>query len=188
MPRINPHAPYSLGPAPAGHWLRAVPLVNPPAGDVPEEAAVVAAGWPVQVGANDVLSSFNYACFQHWARDCSKDELRRVMQTIFTIEHNDPFVAYEQPTIIRGIQLPRRYCEQPQCPRCMDLRGGYQFRWLDPRWTGTNCLVLGQTPEEAKTRIMREGTGILLPIPSISEWEHFLAPTTTTAGSPGTNS
>ena len=33
-----------------------------------------------------------------------------------------------------GVPMVERACKDAECARCLGMRGGYQFRWYDPRW------------------------------------------------------
>ena len=59
--------------------------------------------------------------------------------------------------VFRGerIPMPVRQCTQPNCDRCTTGRGGYQFRWVDARWTPRAAMDLTLNPEQVRRAMGR---------------------------------
>lgn len=52
------------------------------------------------------------------------------------------------------ITLPQEDCLLFGCERCRSGRGGYQFRWIDDRWTPEAALDMSQLPGELQAEAM----------------------------------
>ena len=63
------------------------------------------------------------------------------------------------------VNFPQRCCSEPHCERCTSGRGGYQFRWVDRRWTPSAALDLTLTPQEVEREMRKSWPRGLLPIP-----------------------
>ena len=47
----------------------------------------------------------------------------------------------------RKVDLPQKKCKEADCKRCTQGCGGWQFRWVDKRWTPRSALRTDRTPD-----------------------------------------
>ena len=122
-------------------------------------------------------SPWNYTSFLTWfSTHASADEQREVLG-LYLVTHRQKPSEYLQA---RGIipqelqptlrlqdgsahQLPQLPCQDVGCKRCDEGRGGWQFRWCDPRWTPSAALDLALTPQELQAEMRRPWPRGLLP-------------------------
>ena len=74
--------------------------------------------------------------FLHWLRQASPEEQREV-EHLYTIDHATVGLAVTKPTLPSGGSLRSLPCQAENCRRCLNLQGGYQFRWYDARWVNS---------------------------------------------------
>ena len=83
------------------------------------------------------LTSF-LTWFHKFATRTEQEETKHLHVLIHRMD-TGPFLPTEIPiaVTIEGVHtpLPTIPCEEVGCERCRIGRGGYQFRWVDPRWT-----------------------------------------------------
>ena len=97
---------------------------------------------------------------------------------MYTVEHRRAtpdwllargIVPQEVPMTVtaRGVKVefPTRPCMEGNCQRCISGRGGYQFRWVDSRWTPRAALDLGLTPQQLQVEMYTPWPRGVLPIP-----------------------
>ena len=112
-------------------------------------------------------SSYNLSSFLTWIRCyATEDEKQSVLQ-LYILEHRRAptpewltakgVVPQEVPlqVTVHGekFDLPRKRCLKITCERCMSGRGGYQFRWVDQRWTPCAALDLTLTPGQVQVEM-----------------------------------
>ena len=70
-------------------------------------------------------------------------------------------------TLASGVKCNMREfpCADVGCRRCAEGRGGYQFRWCDPRWTPSAALDLSLSPQELQREIYKPWPRGMIPIP-----------------------
>ena len=83
-------------------------------------------------GGSNVDSSAMLSAYFDWTQRATEQELQATVPHLWLVEHRAPGLA--QPLRVGGITIPSRRCTIPACNRCKQLRGGYQFRWIDARW------------------------------------------------------
>ena len=76
-------------------------------------------------------------------------------------QHVAPQLRLRDNTVLSIRELP---CQDVGCARCTELRGGYQFRWCDPRWTPQAVLDLTLTPDTVKIEMYKPWPRGMLPI------------------------
>ena len=57
-----------------------------------------------------------------------------VLKDLYTIDHAGLGPPVIKLTLPNGGSLRSLPCNAENCRRCMNLQGGYQFRWYDARW------------------------------------------------------
>ena len=137
-------------------------------------------------------SSYNLSSFLTWIRCyATEDEKQSVLQ-LYILEHRraptpewltakgvEPQKVPLQVTVHgKAIVLPKKLCSEVNCWRCTSGTGGYQFRWVDPRWTPRAALNLKLTPDGVKDEMYtKPWPHGLLPIPQDrSSVPHLLPP------------
>lgn len=77
--------------------------------------------------------------FEHIASPEEQDELVHLPHVLHRPVPDPPPVSVlnyrGQPT-----RMPWIHCRENNCKRCMSGRGGYQFRWVDTRWSSESVL------------------------------------------------
>ena len=71
-----------------------------------------------------------------------------------------------QTFVVNGerVTFPERLCQTPNCKRCLTGRGGWQFRWIDRRWTPEESLNLSLNPLEHHEAVSQPWPmGMLMP-------------------------
>ena len=125
----------------------------------------MATAWPRPLphwGGADVISDLNLQCFMGWFARAPAAEARAVSE-LFTTQHYsaptwlsclaqrvEPEVSNkEDPSVVwRNVSQP---CRDRECPRCLQGRGGWAFRWVSPAssggWTPTLAIASNHPPE-----------------------------------------
>ena len=72
---------------------------------------------------------------------------------LYSWEHASASGQRREPLLLRKrdgalVQLPVRRCTAHWCMQCLARRGGWDFRWTDPRWTPIASLRLDYTEEK----------------------------------------
>ena len=110
----------------------------------------------------------NLTSFLTWFRDyASVDEQAAALQ-LHIVNHRQAcspillacgITPEELPVLVRyqgqSVPLPVTDCTEPNCHRCITGSGGYQWRWLDQRWTPQAARDLTLTPEQLQQEIYR---------------------------------
>ena len=130
----------------------------------------------------DCWSSYNLQSFQVWFEHYATQEEQESALQLYVVDHRaqtSPWLASRGivPRSIpvslsmRGsrVSLPHRLCDQPQCARCLSGRGGYQFRWVDSRWTPHAALDLTLTPQQVLQAMDRPWSIGMRTIPSTAQ-------------------
>ena len=105
----------------------------PPESDVAHLAQLIAIVQPIE----RVFTPQNHLNFLGWTRHAPRDELRLVLDIVYTVEHKSN-IGPVLPTVIDrpDIDLNRivraEECTEPGCLRCRNRRGGWQFKWSGP--------------------------------------------------------
>ena len=86
-------------------------------------------------GSSNVDSQAMLSAYLHWA-STDAAEADAVIPHLFTVDHRHLVPADQLPPRVRGQAIPSRPCTEDGCRRCTNGWGGYQFRWIDPRWLG----------------------------------------------------
>ena len=123
-------------------------------------------------------SSYNLTSFLTWFRSYATEEEQLGALHLYTVEHRRTVpkwlaargvVPQDVPLQVtyKGakVDFPQRKCSEPGCERCASGRGGYQFRWVDRRWTPSAALDLRLTPLEVQDEMYKSWPRGLLPIP-----------------------
>ena len=123
-------------------------------------------------------SPYNLTSFLTWMRHYASEEEKAEVMHLYTVEHRKSVPAWlaargiipqEVPlqVTIGGVQVdfPKNPCDERGCERCRSGRGGYQFRWVDPRWTPQAALDLSLSPQQVQTEMYKPWPRGLLPIP-----------------------
>ena len=128
----------------------------------------------------DCWSAYNLQSFQIWFAHYATEAEQESVLDLYVIEHfkEDPVLfGVRLPTesvpvtlSFRGahVQLPRRACSQADCRRCSQGHGGYQFRWIDSRWTPRAALDLTLNPRTAMQAMDSPWPRGLRSIPKVS--------------------
>ena len=123
-------------------------------------------------------SSYNLTSFLTWFGSYATEEEKLDAMELYTVEHRRAVPAW---LLARGVvpqdvplqvthmgvkvNFPRRCCMEPNCERCSTGRGGYQFRWVDRRWTPSAALDLSLTSQQVQVEMYKPWPRGLLPIP-----------------------
>ena len=123
-------------------------------------------------------SSYNLTSFLTWMGHYASEVEKEEAMQLFTVDHRRGVPAWlvargvipeEVPlqVTVGGVKVdfPKRPCQEPGCERCITGRGGYQFRWVDARWTPTAALDLSLNPQEVQVEMYKPWPRGLLPIP-----------------------
>ena len=123
-------------------------------------------------------SPYNLTSFLTWMGHYASEAEKEEAMQLFTVEHRRDTPAWlvargitpeEVPlqVTVGGVKVdfPQRQCEEPGCERCATGRGGYQFRWVDSRWTPAAALDLSLNPQELQVEMYKPWPRGLLPIP-----------------------
>ena len=95
------------------------------------------AGLPRWVPSRRVDSSAMLSAFLAYRGKCSAEE-KEALKHIYMVEH-----AERETINVYGVELgpqkvppplPSVPCTEPNCERCLTLRGGYKFRWYSRLW------------------------------------------------------
>ena len=122
-------------------------------------------------------SSWNFSSFMVWFNQYATLEEQRAASDLYMVVHRQkPSEFLEAHGIIPeevdvnfvrrdgvSVHLPRLTCKDVGCRRCDEGRGGYQWRWCDPRWTPSSVLDMGLTPQEMAKEAYRPWPRGLLP-------------------------
>ena len=103
--------------------------------------------------------------FEEYATDEEQDELVKL-----------PFLQHkpisDPPAFVmlryHGEPFEMRWsvCKKDDCPRCISGRGGWQFRWVDKRWSSESVLDTTKNPLEHEVMNTKQWpVGILKPGP-----------------------
>ena len=110
---------------------------------------------------SECWSSYNLQSFQIWFQHYATEHEQQSVLELYVVEHRalTPIldslglvpVTIPVTLSMRGtsVTLPTQPCRQPGCARCVSGRGGYQFRWIDSRWTPRAALDLSLNPQQA---------------------------------------
>ena len=106
-------------------------------------------------------STYNLHSFQIWFEHYASEAEQQSVLGLYLVEHREGpsplldrlgLVPQTIPVTLkaggREYTLPTRLCEEVSCTRCLHGRGGYQFRWVDDRWTPRAALDLSLSPQE----------------------------------------
>ena len=123
-------------------------------------------------------SSYNLTSFLTWFGSYATQQEQIDAMELYTVEHRRVVPAWllaygvvpqDLPLQVtfKGakVNFPQRRCSEPECERCTTGRGGYQFRWVDPRWTPSAALDLSLTPQQVQDEMCKLWPRGLLPIP-----------------------
>ena len=123
-------------------------------------------------------SSYNLTSFLTWFRSYATLKEQQEAMHLYTVEHRRIVPAWLsargvvpedvplQVTLMGvKVDIPHRKCSEQNCERCISGRGGYQFRWVDRRWTPSAALDLTLTPQEVECEMRKPWPRGLLPIP-----------------------
>ena len=123
-------------------------------------------------------SAFNLTSFLTWFGSYATEEEQIDAMQLYTVEHRrvvpswlltHGVVPQEVPLQVTlmgaTVYFPQRRCSEPECERCTTGRGGYQFRWVDRRWTPSAALDLSLTPQQVQVEMYKPWPRGLLPIP-----------------------
>ena len=123
-------------------------------------------------------SAFNLTSFLTWFGSYATEEEQIDAMQLYTVEHRRAVPAWlsaygvvpqDVPLQVTHmgvkVNFPRRCCMEPNCERCSTGRGGYQFRWVDRRWTPSAALDLSLTPQQVQVEMCKRWPRGLLPIP-----------------------
>ena len=123
-------------------------------------------------------SSYNLTSFLTWFGSYATEEEQLDAMQLYTVEHRRTVPAWlsargvvpqDLPlqVTLMGVKVnfPQRCCSEPHCERCTSGRGGYQFRWVDRRWTPSAALDLSLTPQQVQVEMRKPWPRGLLPIP-----------------------
>ncbi len=98
-------------------------------------------------------SESNLTSFLYWFKHlASEDEQADALFLPMLIHYGGPFagIAEHVPVTLefRGVvhEMREEMCRERDCERCSMGRGGWQFRWTDPRWTPQASLHLTLDP------------------------------------------
>ena len=106
-------------------------------------------------------SSYNYQSFRAWFHHHATETEQEEALQLYTVEHRrtTPQWLLAMGVVPQDVQatfkfrgqgrhLPAVPCSEAGCERCATGRGGYQFRWVDARWTPRAALDLSLTPQQ----------------------------------------
>ena len=91
-----------------------------------------------------VWTESNFSSFQNYLTHyATPDEIPDLLQLPMKTHRSNPPPFGPQPTNLHTVvdvhgvprYLPEIPCDEAVCDRCREGRGGYQFRWVDSRWT-----------------------------------------------------
>ena len=68
-----------------------------------------------------------------WASAAPEAEFYATFPYLWLVDHQSAGAPLAPPGV-RDMAIPTRPCVDPECQRCANLWGGYQFRWIDTRW------------------------------------------------------
>ena len=123
-------------------------------------------------------SSYNLHSYLIWFEHYATEDEQQSVLELHMVEHAAKTPALDAMGIIprtipvtlssRGTstELSSRPCKQSLCERCREGRGGYQFRWIDSRWTPRAALDLSLRPHEVLVAMDRPWPDGSLRIPS----------------------
>ena len=86
-----------------------------------------------QWGGPDVDSAAMLSAYLSWASSAPEAELQETFHHLWMVDHRGPGEPLAPPGT-RGSVVPARLCADMNCQRCTNRWGGFQFRWIDPRW------------------------------------------------------
>ena len=107
--------------------------VQPPSGAAVREQEELEMGHLPRWGGPDVDSAAMLSAFISWASEAPEAELQATFPHLWMVDHRGPGEPLAPPGI-RGLVVPSRSYLGKNCQRCANPWGGYQFRWIDPRW------------------------------------------------------
>ena len=110
---------------------------------------------------------YNLHSFQIWFEHYATEAEQQSALALYVVEHREHTPILDGLGIVpqtipvtlraRGQQhtLSSRPCEASSCARCLAGRGGYQFRWVDSRWTPRAALDLSLNPQQVLRAMQR---------------------------------
>ena len=102
-----------------------------------------------------VHSELNFSSFATYISDYATEEEVRDLLELYVVNHR-PFITpgfthVPMCVTFQGVhfELKDRLCTEQFCERCTAGRSGWQFRWVDARWTPQCALNLKLSKQEA---------------------------------------